>query len=381
MQDANKHYSEKAIAFCGTRGIPANYGGFETAVDEISSNFEKNGYNCDIFCRLSNSGEKPSKIGKRNLVYVKGSKSRKLDTIVSSIQTAVYLLKNRKRYKHIFWFNNANFPGILLSLLTNVPISVNTDGLEWRREKWSWPFKAYYFVSSFLISLLMKRLISDSVSIQNYYKKTFFKKTTFIPYGTPDRDLVISKSEQEEILKQYGLEKGKYFLQITRFEPDNLPLVILEGFHKSDLANKGYKMVLIGLKDDTPYTLKIKEMSQYKGINVLRAIYDLKVLTVLRENCFSYVHGNSVGGTNPALLEAMETCPRIMAIKSPFSSEVLGSHGLQFDPLKIEDYFKKILTLEDQSISMRARVQENYRWDKVSDCYMQLADGAENIKY
>jgi glycosyltransferase involved in cell wall biosynthesis len=373
---------KKTIAFCGTRGLPANYGGFETAVDEISKRFVEQGYECEVFTRLSGTKEQLDSYEGRKLVYVKGSDIRKLDTFVSSIQTASFILKNRKKYDYIFWFNNANFPGIFLTLFSFLPMSINTDGLEWRREKWSFPFKAYYFISSFLISLLCRNLISDSVSIQNYYRKTFFKKTSFIPYGAPTITK-LSDEKTEEILYRYNLNSKKYFLQITRFEPDNLPLAILDGFHQSALANQGFEFVLVGYKDETPYALQIKEMGNFKGIKVLNAIYDKDTLTALRENCFCYVHGNSVGGTNPALLEAMASCKRVMAIEGPFSREVLGDTGTYFKVDNLKEDFKNIVDLPDMGQMMKERVNDRYNWDEVAKSYMNLTNenlAAYNIK-
>ena len=150
------------IAFCGTRGLPADYGGFETAVDEISSRFVQNGFSVEVFCRLSHSGKILDEYEGRRLITVKGSARRSLETFVSSFQTGLYLIKHRKEYKHVFWFNNANFPGIFMTLLAGIPFTVNTDGLEWRRKKWSLPFRAYYFVTSWLISRFAPHLISDS---------------------------------------------------------------------------------------------------------------------------------------------------------------------------------------------------------------------------
>ncbi|WP_438448539.1 DUF1972 domain-containing protein [Gorillibacterium sp. sgz5001074] len=363
----------KVIAFCGTRGVPAQYGGFETAVDEITKRFIERNYECHVFCRHQEDQVKVGQHDGRTLIYVKGSKSRKLDTFVSSFRTGVYLLKNRKKYDYVFWFNNANLLGILLTLFTGIKFAVNTDGLEWRRAKWSLPFKAYYFLSSLLISLLCKNLISDSVAIQSYYKKVFHKKTQFIPYGVPE-ETDCSEQEAQDILKTYGLVENKYFLQVTRFEPDNLPLEAIKGFQSSKLYLRGYQYVLIGYKEETPYTIEIKACDGNEGVKVLPAIYDKKVLTALRKNSFCYVHGNSVGGTNPALLEAMQKCNRIMAIKGPFSSEVLGGLGMQFEVGELPVYFNQALAMEDQSAKMLHRLKQNYQWDDVAESYINLTE-------
>lgn len=360
------------VAFCGTRGIPANYGGFETAVDEISRRFVEAGIECDVVCRASSGSTNLDSHHGRSLVYVKGSRSRTLDTFVSAIQTGWFLLKNRRRYAHVFWFNNANFPGILITWLAMIPMSVNTDGLEWRRAKWSWPFKAYYVISSFVISLICKRLISDSYAIQRFYRKHFCARSTMIPYGAP-KPPEVRAADESSILNRFGLQAGKYYLQITRFEPDNLPAETVKAFVESKLAAKGFKMIVVGFKDETDYALKVKSLERCDGVIISAAIYDAKVLAVLRANCYCYVHGNSVGGTNPALLEAMSGCPRIMAIDCEFSREVLGPLGLYFDPKNITPTFYESLGRPAQGSELTRRVYGQYQWGAVAEAYMQLA--------
>ncbi len=362
------------VAFCGTRGVPARYGGFETAVDEISRRFVEHGHDCVVFCRLSSGGRALDRSEGRRLVYVRGSSRRALETFASAIQTGAHLVRHRRRYGHVFWFNNANLPGILLTRLARIPFSVNLDGLEWRRAKWSWPFKAYYFLSSFLISRLGGNLISDSLAIQSYYRETFSRETEFIPYGVPPRRTV-PPGEQRRILDRYGAISGRYFLQITRFEPDNLPLASAEAFRKARLGKEGFRLLLVGYQQDTAYARKIKRLSGRDGILVLDAVYDAAVLEVLRENCFCYLHGNSVGGTNPALLEAMAGSPRVLAVEGPFSREVLGETGCFFDPKNLDATLREVVSFPDRSEAMRERVHSRYRWDAVAESYIHLVKG------
>jgi len=366
------------VAFCGTRGIPAAYGGFETAVDEISLRLVQEGLDCHVFGRSDIEGESDS-VDARRIINVKGSSSRKLDTFVSSINTGKYLFKHRKEYDFVFWFNNANLLGILLTRLAGIPMAVNTDGLEWRRMKWSWPFKLYYFLSSLLICLFCKKLISDSVAIQNYYKSIFFRKTQFIPYGAP----IISPMKEEkkiDVLKKYDLSGQQYFIQITRFELDNLPLKIIEGFIKSKLYDEGYQFILVGYRDSTPYSELLKSHDGKNGVRILPANYNQEELAVLRSNAVCYLHGNSVGGTNPALLEAMGSCKRVMAIDGPFSKEVLGEYGQMFTLERLAEQFRQVITMEDQGGGMKERLYSNYQWDAVARSYRELMT-SKSISY
>jgi len=332
------------------------------------------GYECVVFSRLSSSEEAPEYHEGRRLVYVRGSSRRELDTFFASFQTGWHLLRHRREYDYVFWFNNANLPGILLTLLTRIPLSVNTDGLEWRRPKWSWPFKAYSFLSSFLICRLCDSLISDAKEIKSYYKKNFWKDTHFIPNGSP-RVPTVPPERSAAILDRYGLVAGSYLLQITRFEPDNLPLDTAMAFRASGLARDGFKLLLVGYQRETPYARRIKAMSDKDGMLVANAVYDAEVLAVLREKCFCYVHGNFVGGTNPALLEAMATCPRVLAVDVPFSREVLGDEGHFFRLEDMAASFRGILSSPDNSAGLRKRVRSHYQWDAVAMSYMNLVEG------
>jgi glycosyltransferase involved in cell wall biosynthesis len=335
----------------------------------------KRGYNCVVFCRAS-SGDQLLEVHEgRRLAYVRGSPVRALDTFVSSFQTGWRLLRQRREYDHVFWFNNANLPGILLTRVARIPMSINSDGMEWRRAKWQWPFKAYYFLCSFVVARMCKRsVISDSVAIQSYYKKVFLTDTQFVPYGAPQSPTVTIDRETA-ILKRYGLSTGRYFLQVTRFEPDNLPLDTARAFKASGLAKDGFRLLLVGYQRESPYARQVKAMSGKYGILVADAVFDPEVLTVLRSNCFCYVHGNSVGGTNPALLEAMVNCPRVLAIDVPFSREVLGSTGYFFTRDDMARSIRKVLRCPERSPAMQDRIRAYYDWEAVGESYIRLAQG------
>lgn len=367
----------RVVAFCGTRGLPASYGGFETAVDEISRHFVEDGRACDVFCRRSSSREGdalPEVHERRNLIYVSGSQRAVFDTFVSSFQTGLRLLRDRKRYAHVFWFNNANLPGIVMTRLSGIPMSVNTDGLEWRRAKWSLPFKIYYVASSFLISRICRTLVSDSIAIQDYYKKHFLKQTTFIPYGSPPA-VHVTPERELEILEAFELKSGRYFLQITRVEPDNLPLEIATSFQESGLHEQGFSMVSIGYKEATSYAEKLMALNGQRGVRIHKAVYDPAVLQVLRKHCCCYLHGNSVGGTNPALLEAMTVCPRVAAVDCEFNREVLADTGWFFTPTSASSTIRRLSEAAVRSDDMRARIAGHYQWAAVSESYAALADG------
>ena len=168
-------------------------------------------------------------------------------------------------------------------------------------------------------------------------------------------------------MKRYRLRPARYFLQLTRFEPDNLPLEVARSFEAANLARDGFKLLLVGYQRETPYAGQIKALSHTNGILVADATYDAEILAILRQNCFCYVHGNSVGGTNPALLEAMAGCPRVLAIEGPFSRELLGETGSFFTPENLAASLRGVLNRPDMSAAMKARVRSRYQWDSVGE--------------
>jgi glycosyltransferase involved in cell wall biosynthesis len=154
-----------------------------------------------------------------------------------------------------------------------------------------------------------------------------------------------------------------------------LPLEIAQGFLECGLTESGYQYVAVGFRGDSSYALACSHLTeQENGVRVLPAIYDPQVLFTLRMNCFAYVHGNSVGGTNPALLEAMATCPRILAIDVPFSREVLAGAGWYFTEGAIAAAFRQIAGQPEQRGAYLRRAGW-YDWDAVASAYMQIVDG------
>lgn len=374
MGGKNLYLKKGVVAFCGTRGIPANYGGFETVVEEISRHFSKEAIEVEVFCRRTSFENYPEDNNGRRLVWVQGSRVRKFDTFVSSVQTGWYLWRNRRKYAYIFWYNNANLPGILMTLLARLPMAVNTNGLEWRRAKWSPIFKVYYYAASWLISKLCRTLVSDSVGIKDFYRKNFGVTSHFIPYGVA-RLPAVDSDRAAAVLRDLGLEESKYFVQVTRFEPDNLPLEVAQAFLETGLADEGYQLVIVGFSGHHDYATRLKEMDGQDGLVIMNTTYDQEVLAVLRSRAAGYIHGNSVGGTNPALLEAMRACRKVMAIDIPFSREVLGETGLFFKLETLGASMRDLLDMDDRTKVMRERLKSKYRWNEVNASYMRLAQG------
>lgn len=348
--------------------MPANYGGFETCVEELGKRLVERGHVVTVYCRDSYYDHKqPTYLGMR-LIYLPNLKKRSLDTLSHTFLSVLDAI--RQPYDVLMVFNAANSPVLLLPRLLGRKIAINTDGLEWKRGKWGTIARNYYKMSEWLATKLAHRVVADSVGIQDYYRERFGVDTTYIAYGA-----YISQSSKPELLNSLGLTPGEYFLQITRFEPENNPLLTIDAYNR---IKTGKKLVIVGgVPYESDYSRQIKALA---GNNILLPgpIYDKALLNELWCNCYAYVHGNEVGGTNPALLQTMASGCFTIAIDVPFSHDVLSDGGVYFTNNADDLASKMCWSLEhpadlpDFKQRALARIRTKYCWDKVTDDYEQL---------
>lgn len=356
------------IALIGTRGIPANYGGFETCVEELGKRLVLHGHQVTVYCRNSYYSDKITDYFGMNLVYLPNIRIKSLDTLSHTFLSVFHSLF--KSYDVLMIFNAANSPALFLPRIFGKKIAINTDGLEWKRGKWGKLAKQYYKFSEWLSTKLADRVVADSIGIQDYYRVTYGIETTYIAYGSD-----ISVSKNPKLLNSLGLMPEDYFLQITRFEPENNPLLTIQAYKR---IKSDKKLIIVG---GVPY-----ESDYYRQIlaeadnNVILPgyIYDKDMLNELWCNCFAYIHGNEVGGTNPALLQTMGSGCFTIAIDVPFSHDVLCDGGIYYKKCPIDLSRQMIWALEHMSeldqykTKAIQRIKTEYTWDKVTDGYEQL---------
>jgi len=356
------------IALIGTRGVPANYGGFETCAEEIGRRLVKRGHDVFVYCRKSYYNKRLPDYQGMRLIYLPNLKFKSLDTLSHTMLSVIHAIM--KRYDVLMVFNAANSPTLILPRLLGKRIAINTDGLEWKRGKWGSIAKRYYKMAEWLSTKLANRIVADSKGIQDYYRECYSVESRYIAYGA-----YISQSRNPELLEQLGLVPGGYLLQITRFEPENNPLLTIQAY-KSIVTDK--KLVLVGgVQYSSEY---YRNILSEKSNNILLPgyIYDKDILNELWCNCYAYIHGNEVGGTNPALLQSMANGCFTIAIDVCFSRDVLQDAGVYYSK-SLEGLASKItwaLENESELASFKTkavkRIYENYCWDKVSVEYERL---------
>jgi glycosyltransferase involved in cell wall biosynthesis len=264
--------------------------------------------------------------------------------------------------------NGANAIFTFAPRVLSIPTLLNVDGLERKRKKWNRLAKAWYAISEWLATFCPTVVITDAKQIEAYYSARYGKRTHFIPYGAE-----IGKVASAEILAQLGLERGGYFLYVSRMEPENNALLVREAFEQ---VATPVKLALIG---DAPYAQDyIERVRDTRDTRVVMpgAIYGAGYHELLC-NCIAYVHATEVGGTHPALIEAMGRGALVLYLNTPENAEVAGGVGIPFQSKDLRQKLEQVLAMSSEARAewgRRAmeRVAERYSWDAVTDQYEAL---------
>lgn len=379
------------IAFIGSRGIPARYGGAETFVEEISQRLTKMGYEVYVTCE----SRRFQKNGYNGVIRIHSpsiqGKTITVPTLNDLLSTLHLLLRCPGIQLTYYVAPDAALAAVIPRLLGKKVI-VNTDGIEWKRLSIR---QAYFSLAWKLLSLLTSwylrlmewlavRLshivIADSKEVKAYLEQAYkAKNIVYIPCGARElANPLIPAEREEEVLKSFCLSKGEYYLTVGRIVAENNIHVELNGFKR---ATSNKKMVIVGNFNErdkyTTYLIKLRDDDP--RIIFLEPIYEKEVLGILRKNCYAYIHAYQVGGTNPSLLEQMLFGRAIIAYDSPFHREVLEDSGIYF---KDEDDLAKCIdTIEDGKLDLEdfekgqaRRIEEEYNWDNIARKYSLLLE-------
>jgi glycosyltransferase involved in cell wall biosynthesis len=354
------------IAILGTRGIPARYGGFETFAEELSSRLAARGHQVTVYCRERNPA--PSYRGVR-LVYLPTWRHKYFDTIVHTFFSTVHLIFHRSDVA--LYCNGANAIFTLAPRAFGVPTLLNVDGLERKRKKWNRVAKAWYATSEWLATFCASVVITDARKIAEYYLERYGKHTEFIPYGAETGKVATSA-----VLSKLALEAGRYFLYVSRMEPENNALLVREAFES---VSGDVQLALIG---DAPYAQeyieRVRDTSDPRVV-MPGAIYGAGYHELL-SNCLAYIHATEVGGTHPALIEAMGRGALVLYLNTPENAEVAAGAGIAFEPGNLAHKLGEVLGMSSEERSewgrrAMARVAERYGWEAVTDRYEALLVG------
>jgi glycosyltransferase involved in cell wall biosynthesis len=356
------------LAIVGTRGVPANYGGFETFAEELSSRLADRGHDVTVYCRshYTPRGSGPHK-GVR-LVVLPSIRTKHLDTAAHTLLSVAHALF--QRFDAILLCNVANAIFLPLARLGRARVAVNVDGLEWRRKKWGRLSKAYLRLAESLCHRWCDALVTDAVAVQTYYQLRYGGRPLYIPYGAP-----AEKEPSTEVLERFRLTPGRYVLYVSRFEPENNAQLVVQAYGRLDTS---YPLVMVG---DAPYAALYKrELQRCADPRVLfpGAIYG-KGYRALMSHAYCYVHATEAGGTHPALIEGMALSDGVLVSDTKVNRHVAGDSALYFSLSQPEDLARQLrlaLTEPDRMMAMAARARKRvasaYSWEKVTDAYEEL---------
>lgn len=354
------------IAILGTRGIPANYGGFETFAEELSTRLAARGHDVVVYCRERHPAARHRGV---RLQYLPTIRHKYFDTLAHTFVSTLHLLGHR--VDAALYCNGANAIFTPLPRLFDMPVALNVDGLERKRKKWNRIAKAWYLVSEWLATFCPTVVVTDALTIQQYYLSRYGKRSTFIPYGAQ-----IGEVAGRRALEQLGLRPGEYFLYVSRLEPENHPLEVRQAFEQ---VATPLRLALIG---DAPYAAEyIARVRETRDPRIVMpgAIYG-NAYHELQSHSFAYIHATEVGGTHPALIEAMGRGALVLYRDTPENAEVAGETGIPFDFPGLPRALERVLAMSvGERMSLRRaameRARERYSWDAVTDEYEKLLAG------
>lgn len=353
----------------GDRGIPARYSGFSTLVEEVSTRLVADfGMDVTVYCRSQYLEQHPPEFKGVRLVYLSAPGGKSFESLLHS-QRAV-LDAALRPFDLAFVVDPGNSPLTIPLVLRRMPLVIHTDGLGWQRAKWSTFQRRYYKWSEFVAAKLATGLVCDARAMQEYYLANYRVPSAFIPYGG-----MVGEPPNMGAPGHFGIEPGRYHLVVARLEPENnLELIIRE--YKASKA----KLPLVyvgGARYESEFSRRIMAEAGWR-VRCLGPLYDSDILNGLYRNCATYIHGHSVGGTNPSLLRAMGLGAACVSFDVVFNREVVGEHGRYFT----EQPGSLATTIEAMEADpegtkrlgdeARERVRHHYRWEAVAAGYAQF---------
>lgn len=379
----NQHHSKPRIAIIGSRGVPARYGGFETFAQGLSTRLVKEDHEVIVSCEYQNPENRPEEFQgvKLNYFPLKPPQNYLLRKFYENLSD-IYFLFQLSRQSDLIYFLGIEvgmFLFLPLLLNRNLTLLVNIDGVMWERDKFNWLEKKLLKINHDLATVFAHGLVADSREMINYIHPRYQDKAVYISYGVDLPEKVPWSEKSLDKLKYPGdlsLKKGEYFLIVARLEPENNIHTMIDAYLQAEVDEP---LVVVGDFTSEEYKEELQDLigPDDSSLIFLGSVYDQELLNMLRQNCKAYVHGHSVGGTNPSLLEAAASENIILAHDNPFNKEVCQKFALYFqDSLQLKGHLEKISQKEesfmDLSQGVCASMESNYSWDKIALDYDNL---------
>ncbi|UVJ38741.1 glycosyltransferase [Arthrobacter sp. CJ23] len=354
----------RSVAIIGTRGYPSYYGGFETAVRRLAPYLAAKGWSVTVYGRPgATKPADPTRDKRIRTVETRGLETSSFSTLSFGFTAVLHALRTKPDVALVM--NVANGFWLPLLRLRGIPTVVNVDGIEWERAKWGRLAKLVFRLGAKLTALNATELIADATAIASRWEHDFGRQSRFVPYGG---DI------PEDLPVEEGLSHRGYVLAVARFVPEN---TMEEFFEAAEVLAQKYPVVIVG---SSGYGGELdaraaKLSADHAAVHWLGHISDDRRLHALWQHAGAYFHGHSVGGTNPALVQAMACGAPIVARDTVYNREVLADTGTFVQPnsLQISDELDAAMQ-RAHSVDVTAiveRAQSRYSWAGVCDGYEQ----------
>ena len=352
------------IGILGTRGIPPNYGGFETFVAELGTRLVKRGHSVTIYSR----GEGPPVWNGIRRVAPPAISHKYLETVSHTFLSALDAI--RRDFDVVLLCNAANAFTIPILRAARIPVAINVDGIERKRRKWNLLGRAVYMTGEAFSASFANVVIADAAVIADYYRQAFGAVPAVIPYGADFPD-----EPDTDILRRLAVSPRGYILYVSRFEPENNPLEVVRAYEELTDAPP---LLMVGAGLYARDLVAELHRHASERVRFPGAIYGADYRT-LQRNALFYVQATEVGGTHPALIEAMGSGGAVLANGTDENREVGGDAVGYFDfgpdqslTAAMRDWLRHPELLDSWRQRSRARVAERYSWERVTDAYEGL---------
>ena len=381
------------VALVGSRGIPNRYGGYETLMEELAGRLVERGWRVTVYCRSHVTPPGLSHHRGARLVTLPTLRTKYLDTPVHTFLSGLDAGRRTRddRFDAALVVNSANALFVPLLRAARIPTALHVDGIEKRRAKWGAAGRAVYAVSERLACVVADALVTDADVIRRHYEERYGATSHAIAYGVEPQPVAADEpvpvadwqalAEREgatgpaPVLATLGLEPRRYFLYVSRFEPENNPHRVVQAYRD---VGGDLPLVMVG---GAPYADRF--------IASFRAEADPRVLfpgpiygagyRQLLSHATAYVHATEVGGTHPALVEAMGYGNCLLVNDAPENREVAADAGLWFEaarPATLSRAFEAVLADPEATAARRRaaaqRAANLYSWPRVVDAYVRL---------
>lgn len=365
------------IAILGSRGMPVTYSGYEVFVGELAPRLARRGHEVVVYCRRSLFKDRPKYYEGVRLVYLPSLETKELSTLSHTLFSAVDMLFRRVDVGLVVNIGNAFH--CLIPRLFDKEVAINVDGLDWKRGKWGLLAQKYFYLNAKYVGRICPRgVITDAQEMRRIYEEEFNTRSTFIPYGAG-----LETSTNPDALRKYGLKPFEYYLILSRMVPENNADLIVRAFERVHSSR------VLAIAGDANYRSEfVDHLKQTKDprVRFIGHVGHADDVKELHCNAYAYVHGHSLGGTNPSLLTALGCGNCVLALETAFNREVLRDYGILF--CDVADLTEELQLVDDhpeiaQKYRDRAteRIREAYTWEKITDQYeelfLQLASGQD----